>query len=83
MMLGYKELKALGITATPFRIRQWIRESRFPRPIKGGRAHRDGPFKFDSRQIDAWLKSSEAEKVKKRTEQRAARLKGARNGKRN
>jgi hypothetical protein len=56
MMVGYDELKAMGIDVSPYNIRRRAREGRFPKPVSGSRRPGD-PFKWDKKDVLAWLKA--------------------------
>jgi predicted DNA-binding transcriptional regulator AlpA len=55
-MVSYEELKALGVKQSPHRIRQMIREGKFPRPVKGSKG-----------KVFQWRESDVKSHIKKKT----------------
>lgn len=56
MMVGYDELKAMGVPFSPYNTRRAVREGRFPKPVAGSRQRGDA-FKWDKKDVLAWLKA--------------------------
>jgi predicted DNA-binding transcriptional regulator AlpA len=56
MLLSYDDLKVMGVPHSPYNVRRMVRNGRFPKPIAGGRSPHLGPFRWDKRDVLAWLK---------------------------
>lgn len=57
MLISYRELKEMGIVYGPKYIRLKINRGQFPKPVKGGRSRKEGPFHWRYSDVRKWIES--------------------------
>lgn len=57
MLISYQELKEMGIVYSPKYIRLKVRRGQFPKPVKGSRSRKEGPFQWRYSDVLKWIES--------------------------